>query len=91
MVARPALHQTATTWASLIAAGAIVCGFIFTAGDANQRLASDGQRLDKAEIRIDGHDRDLNEMRVTLATMAAQMNDVQVTVHRVDGSPVPAR
>lgn len=32
---------------------------------------------------------DVGDMRVVLATLNAKMDDVQQTVHRVDGSPVP--
>lgn len=60
-----------------------LCGVIFASGDASQRLDDHGKRLDRVELEV-------GDLKVNQAAMAAQLNDIQVTVHDLAGTPVPA-
>jgi hypothetical protein len=79
---RTGLHQNVGTWAAIIGIGAALAGVIFSAGDAKQMQLADHVRLDTVE-------RQMQDSRMSLEVLKAQMNDVREVVHRLDGTPVP--
>lgn len=85
---RTSLHQNVATWATLLGAAIALCTVVFTAGDANQRLLTQGEAQKAAGARVDTLERDVTAMKVSLGKIEQASNDTRDTVHRLERAHV---
>lgn len=74
------MREHAATWASVAAAGVALAAVIFSAGDANQRLSSQGSRLDRLETTQ-------GQIADRLAKIEQATADTREVVHQLADRP----
>lgn len=81
---KPSLHQSVSTWGAIMGAAVAIGGVVFTAGDASQRLTTLSKSQDGSDHRITSLERDVSDMKATLARIDQASSDTRDTVHRLE-------
>lgn len=95
MVARADIHRNVGTWTAILTAALALSGMIFTAGDASQRLTSQGaalirvdNRVDAIEAKREAHeaavDKRMTDLEILVAHIDQATEDTRLTAHRIE-------
>jgi hypothetical protein len=91
LVARSGFHQNVATWAAIGGLALAVAGMIFSAGDARQTIVGHGVALEKTDVRVTTLERDVSDIKSTLARIDQASEDTRDTVHRLERGHVHQR